>query len=490
MKLLHIITQAFLMLLIWTPAAWAGPAAGALLAGFAKKFIINMIVSAITSKIFGKKKKGQTGGAGSQVMVNKQSNNESIPVQYGRRRIGGVRVFVGTSDGAGAEGTNHLNIVLSLCEGEMGDLKQLYFNDTLVFDGTCAHGETIAHADIDSNADHTPVVPDDQADPKIENKYEKYFLVQYMSGTDTQAAADEATSSIDTDWTSAHQLKGIAYLYCKLKFDAEAYEGGVPTITAVIDGKKIRSVADLSAAKTAGANQNPADVIHDYLTNDRYGKGLADADIDIASFQSAKTYASTRYEINGILDTGETLMQNIERLTMACNAMLVFHNGVYKLKIKGNESAATRTFTTENILSDVTVSLTDIKARLNKITIDFANRDSDVNYNDDVVIRDDATYLTQDNDTVLEQTIEMPMITDQTLIESMGDFFMDESRDKMMIEFEAAHTEFGVEAGEIINVTLDDYGFTNKQFRVVQTELTPENTISIIGQEYTAGIHI
>ena len=172
MKLLHIITQALIMLLIWTPAAWAGPAAGALLASFAKKFIINMIVSAITSKIFGKKKKGQTGGAGSQVMVNKQSNNEQVPVQYGRRRIGGVRVYVSTSNGSGGSGTNNLNIILTLCEGEMGDLKQIYFNDTLVFDGTCSHGQTIAQ----SGKDHQPTQSD--------NKYKDHMLVQYFSGTD------------------------------------------------------------------------------------------------------------------------------------------------------------------------------------------------------------------------------------------------------------------------------------------------------------------
>ena len=72
----------------------------------------------------------------------------------------------------------------------------------------------------------------------------------------------------------------------------------------------------------------------------------------------------------------------------------------------------------------------------------------------------------------------------------MGDYIMDSTRDAMIITFEGAHTQFGVEAGEIIKVTLDDYGFSNKQFRVLQTELTPENTISIVAQEYTQSIHI
>jgi len=174
----------------------------------------------------------------------------------------------------------------------------------------------------------------------------------------------------------------------------------------------------------------------------------------------------------------------------ACNGMLVYHNGQYKLKIKGNEGSATRTFDTSNILTDVTVSLTDIKNRLNKITINFANKATDTNYNDDVVIRENSTYLTEDAARVLETTIDMPMITGESTINDMGDYILDSTRDAMIITFEGAHTQFGVEAGEIIKVTLDDYGFSNKQFRVLQTELTPENTISIVAQEYTQSIHI
>jgi hypothetical protein len=134
--------------------------------------------------------------------------------------------------------------------------------------------------------------------------------------------------------------------------------------------------------------------------------------------------------------------------------------------------------------------LADIKSRLNKITLNFANDDATINYNDDVVIRDNATYKTQDAGRRLEAQLDMPLITDKTLIENIGDYLMDSTRDAMTIEFDAAHTEFGLEAGEVIKVTLADYGFTNKQFRVVQTELTTDNKLNVIAQEYTQSIHI
>ena len=474
MNKLHIFVQAVLALIIWSSPAWAGPAAP-VIGAFVKKFLIQMIVSVVASKIFGKKKSGlnRGGGAAASVMVNKQSNNEYIPVVYGQRRIGGTRAFVDTSNGSGAAGNNNLNMVIALCEGQMGPLKQVFFNDTKVFDGTLNHeGQVTSSNDVDGN------------------KYSGKFTLEYKDGRDDQTVCSLIQNSVGSStWTSNHRLRGVAYVALKIPFDATAYESGVPTITVVLDGKVIRDVDNLSTT-SSGSNQNPADVLHDLLTSSTYGKGLADSDINIASFQSAKTYCSSRYEINGLLDTEQLLLENVDLVLQACNGQLVYHNGEYLLKIKGNESAATRTFDTDNILSDVTVQLTDIKSRLNKITLNFANDDTTVNFNDDVVVRENATYKTEDANRILEAELDMPLITNKTLIQSMGDYLIDSTRDAMVIEFDAAHTEFGLQAGEVIKVTLEDYGFTNKQFRVLQTELTPDNTLNIIAQEYTASIHI
>ncbi len=481
-NILHICIQAFFALIIWSQPALAGPAIGAALMTGLKSFLINMIVSAITNKIFGKKK-GQSGAAGREasLLVNKQSNNEFIPVVYGRRRIGGTRAFIDTSNGSGGAGTNTLNMCLALCEGQMNTISEIYFNDTKIFAGTLLHEGTVD----DSNDETTD--------------YSGHFTIEYKDGRLDQTVSTLLQNSIGSStWTNTHTLKGVAYLAIKLPFNASAYEGGVPTVTAVIDGKIVRDVANLNSttaeilSAASGANQNPADVLYDYLTNKTYGKGLADGDINLASFQSAKTYLAdaSRPKANGVLSTEDTIIDNVEKILASCNGMLVYHNGEYKMKVKGNEGTATRTFDTSNILSDVTVSLTDIKNRLNKITINFANGDSTTNFNDDVVIRENATYKTQDAERILESTIDMPMLTNKTMVETQGDFLMDATRDAMIIQFDAAHTEFGIEAGEVIKITLDDYGFNEKLFRVLQTELTPENTISIVSQEYTQSIHI
>ena len=57
------------------------------------------------------------------ILVNKQSNNASIPVVYGERLIGGTRVFIETS---GSDNT-YLYIALALCEGEINSIEDQEF---------------------------------------------------------------------------------------------------------------------------------------------------------------------------------------------------------------------------------------------------------------------------------------------------------------------------------------------------------------------------
>ena len=62
----------------------------------------------------------------SGVLVNKESNIEPIPVVYGERRVGGVRVYVKT---AGGKKNEYLYIALALCEGEIESISGIEIDD-------------------------------------------------------------------------------------------------------------------------------------------------------------------------------------------------------------------------------------------------------------------------------------------------------------------------------------------------------------------------
>src|SRR5205085_2557733 len=67
-----------------------------------------------------------------------------------------------------------------------------------------------------------------------------YAVVRGHLGSPTQAADSFLMAHMPAKWTSNHRLRGIAYLYVRLQFDAKIYPNGVPNIKALIRGKKLR----------------------------------------------------------------------------------------------------------------------------------------------------------------------------------------------------------------------------------------------------------
>ena len=453
---------------------------GAVIGAFIKKMVINFIVSAIVNQVFGgnKRKQAMNAGRPRSLMVNKNSSNEPIPVVYGRRRIGGTRVFVGTSDGSGGSGTNTLNMALVLCEGQMGNLKKLYFNDEVIFDGTLTHGSSITGSN-DVNG----------------NKYESTYEIQYFDGRDTQTVSSVLQGSIGSStWTNDHTLKGTAYLGIKLTFDADKYNGGVPLITAELNGKKLTSTADYTSV-TSGADQNPVDVLYDYLTNTRFGKGLngtagALGKIDRSAFTSVRSDIGSTYKINGGLDTDIALYENIQEILDASNLMLIYTNGKYTLKARKQNETAVYTFTQDDILDSMQVQMPDKKTKKNKITVTFPDESSDYNYNENIKIVESPSFLTADNDSVLEGRIEFNLVTNATLATNLATYKMNASRKTMVVQFEAPHVKLPVECGDIVAITNADFGFSAKLFRVLQMEITPDNTLNIVAQEYDSSIEL
>lgn len=479
-RLLHLLTVATAMLVIWANPVWAGPAVVPFVIGIAKKVVISMVVSAVTNKIFGnsaKKKAAAAAAAASAVLVNKQSNNDAIPVVYGRRRMGGVRCYIESSDGAGdVTKTNKLNMVIALCEGEMGEIKRVYFNDVITWDVTDG-GTTsgLASGGVSLN--------------NFVGKYASSVEMTYHPGTDDQTVDAMIQNSVGSaKWSNDHRLRGVAYISVKLTADPEKYQGAAPVITVELEGKRIKNVA--TDVYYATSDQNPVDVLYDYLINSRYGKGLDTNVFDMASFIDSRAYAAPRYGINGFIDTGNQIFDNIEQIQTACNSNLIFTAGRYKLAIRRGDENITHSFSESNIIGPVELTITDVSQRINKITINYGNAAAEIAFNDDMVVVDNAGYLSADHGKLQEVTTTEPMVTNTALIETLANYKMNASRHQLSVAFEAAHTAFTVEAGDIVSLNIPELGFSDRPFRVLTLELTSDNTIGIIAQEYVASIEI
>lgn len=165
------------------------------------------------------------------VLVNKESNIEQIPVIYGERRVGGVRVFVSTDGTTLVTGappvtkwqsewepdneiyneisdtpTNeYLYIALVLSEGEVESITDLYVNEL-----------PITHA-----------------------KYSGLISYNVYLGGDNQLMPNtDYLRNVNEFWTADHRLRGVAFLGMRFKWD-EAVFAGIPDVTALVKGIKV-----------------------------------------------------------------------------------------------------------------------------------------------------------------------------------------------------------------------------------------------------------
>ena len=317
-------------------------------------------------------------------LVNKQSNIDPIPVVYGKRKVGGVRVFVSTGGGKKNE---YLHIALVLCEGEIQAIDEVYINDKIS-----------THSD-----------------------YSGLLSITKKLGTDGQQYAS-ILSGADDNWGTHHRLRGVAYLAIRIKYDADVF-GGIPEIQCVIRGKK---VYDPRTGVTAYST-NPALCLRDYLTNTRYGKGLPSSVINDTMFSSAATYYDdtevTPYsggsdikllECNARLDTGKTIFNNVKELLQGMRGLMPYSEGQYGLIV---DKATTSSFnlTPNNITSDIKVQNAGKGKRFNRVIAKFPNPEA--NWQLDSVTfpkagsSDETTFLSEDNGEELIREMQLNTIT-------------------------------------------------------------------------------
>ena len=478
------------------------------------KFILKMVISVFQysqQRKAAKKAERQARAGRSNILVNKQSNNDPIYPVYGRQRVGGTRVFVEASNGAGAvqtidaEGvptnTTHLNIVIAMAEGEIETIEQLWFNDTIVWD-TADAGVLTANG----NGGYT------LSGFKSGTQYSGAEMIfNWYPGTTTQTYDTALNTSVGNLWNASHRLQGISYMAMVLTANGDKFGGQLPNFTATMTGKKLLNVttlvngdtlADMTPANyTSGADQNPADIMYDYFIDRYYGKGLdrdanenwvAGTNINLASFKQARIdcYFARNglgFDLNGFLQTEKQLFDNIGEIMETCNGMMLFVDGLYEFRIqKKNEQVGIPTsaiFTKNEIIGDISLTLPSKAGKLNKATGIFNNPVT--KYNDDLIIFKDDSFIEEDNGSVLESQEDYTMITDQQLVLDLITQKVNISRNQYQVQMKVAHVALLLRSGDVIEIRHPDFGWgieagqTQKFWRVQELKLSEDNTVDM-----------
>ncbi|CAB4134994.1 Tip attachment protein J [uncultured Caudovirales phage] len=167
----------------------------------------------------------------------------------------------------------------------------------------------------------------------------------------------------DGSWTTGNEMNGLVFAIVSVRYDNTKGFTGLPNMTF----------------KLANNVSNPADVWKDYMTSERYGAGIPAAELDdtartawynfceeditYTNVAGETNQATTRYSINGVIDTSNPVKTNIDTIMQNGGAWLSYNvatglwSPVIKKAVSAGQAGETATyFTASRTGSTLTVT--------------------------------------------------------------------------------------------------------------------------------------
>ena len=284
-----------------------------------------------------------------------------------------------------------------------------------------------------------------------------------MGGTDIASAQR---------WPSTNrQMNGLAFAIVKLIYNQDAGTTNLSPITF-----------NFSHYLNNAGCARPGDVWYDYITNTVYGGAIPTAFVDATSAATLNTYsdelitfdnssgvASTqpRYRMNGVLDAGQTVLTNIDKIMSCCDSWMTYNaaSGQWSVVVNKAETAAFA-FDDDNIIGEIRVSATDITSSINQVEAKFPFKDN----------RDQPSFVQlatpsgqlYPNEPVNKYSITYDLVNDSVQASYLANRLLEQAREDLIVSFSTTYYGIQVDAGSVISVTNSAYGWTNKLFRVMK----------------------
>lgn len=447
-------------------AAAATLALGGTMAYAATVFAVNFAVSMIVTKVFADNPEAQQ-DMGVRQQVPPSAVN-AIPVVYGDAYMGGTFVDAVLS-------TDQKTMYYVLAVSGISTVGQFTFDTTKIY-----YGDRLVTFD---GSDLTKVVSlTDEAgnvDTKISGNLYINLYKSNAAGTITALNGASAPSTVmggsdiavGQRWTGTRQMNGLGFAIVKLTYNRDADTTALSPITFHV-------AHYLNGAGVA----KPGDVWYDYMTNTVYGGAVDTAFVDSACVAVLNTYADAtitftnssgspdtqaRYRINGVLDAGQTVLSNVDRIMSACDSWMTYNAALGQWSVVVNKAESTAwAFTDNNIIGDIRVSVTDLTSSINQVEARFPNKTN----------RDQAAFvnietpsgLLYPNEPVNKYSLTYDLVNDSVQTQYLANRLLEQAREDLIVSFSTTYYGIQVNAGDVVSVTNTDYGWSAKLFRVMK----------------------
>lgn len=431
-------------------------------------FAVNFALSSIVTRMFGDNPESQQ-DMGVRQQVPPSAVN-AIPIVYGDAYMGGTFV-----DAVLTENQKTMYYVLAIsCISPNGqftfDTADMYYGDRKIAFGTGADSTKVISLTDEAGNVNT----------KISGNLYINLYTSSASGVITSANGASAPSTVmgGSDiavaqrWAASNrQMNGLAFAIVKLVYNRDADTTQLSPITFYV-----------SHALNGTGVAKAGDVWYDYITSPIYGGAVDTAFVNSTSATALNTYGDQlitftdssgnpstqpRYRINGVLDAGQSVLSNIDRIMSACDSWMTYNAALGQWSVVVNKAeTAAYAFTDDNIVGEIRVSATDITSSINQVEARFPFKEN----------RDQAAFvnietpsgLLYPNEPVNKYSITYDLVNDSVQAHYLANRLLEQAREDLIVSFSTTYYGIQVDAGDVVSVTNADYGWSSKLFRVMK----------------------
>lgn len=430
-------------------------------------FAVNFALSLIVTRIFAENPETQQ-DMGVRQQVPPSAVN-AIPVVYGTAYMGGTFV-----DAVLTEDQKTMYYVLAISSispnGQFTfDTADMYFGDRKITFGTGADSTKVVSLTDEAGNVNT----------KISGNLYINLYTSTAGGTITSANGASAPSTVmggsdiavGQRWTGTRQMNGLGFAIVQLIYNRDADTTQLSPITFHVS----HTLNGTGVAKAG-------DVWYDYMTNTVYGGAVDAAFVNSTSATALNAYGDQiitftnssgnpstqpRYRINGVLDAGQSVLSNVDRIMSACDSWMTYNAALGQWSVVINKAESTSyAFNDNNIIGEIRVSATDITSSINQVEARFPFKEN----------RDQAAFvnietpsgLLYPNEPVNKYSITYDMVNDSVQAHYLANRLLEQAREDLIVGFSTTYYGIQVDAGDVVSVTNSDYGWNAKLFRVMK----------------------
>lgn len=451
-----------------------------------------------------------------------------LPVIYGVRKVDGIPIFADTDE----NNPNKVTVVYALCEGEIEGLLDIWVGDnpTVCFDdsdsvgrpcisskrttggtitGTAGavttHGSTITindgNGDIKVTVYHG--LADQVADPTLVAKAAASgFFRQVLDGIGPEY------------WDDRFKLLDTAYIVVEYNLNADRLE--VPSISAEVRGRKIRTYSSSTVYQDDVTSLDPAWQVYDYLTSNIFGMGVSSDRVDIGEFLEASELFSAIdnsydtswcpywaylgwpdssseenkavMQMNVVLKTEETLFKNMEGMLSQSMSSLNIVNGKYTITVESATDSVMDITIDDVVGGNLQASDVTVKNKYNSVST--AIEDPAKGWKDSNVLFYNSEFKDEDSGVTKSLNMTFPYITNYYTARSMSERELKKSRYNREVTVTLPFYAVYLPINKPVTITYPRYGWVSKQFLIRKTASKQNGKVSVTLREYADDVFI